>query len=89
MARAVELSFLKRLLPLYLVLFIGFFGYSLMITVFTPLFINGHGALVPSEISISSRSILLGLAYAFIHWGSFWDPRYWERFQTDSVGHCH
>ena len=53
--------FVKRLFPLYLVVFIGFVGYSLMITVFTPLFINGHGELVPKDWSLPTRSIVLGV----------------------------
>lgn len=63
--------FVKRLLPLYLVVFIGFVGYSLMITVFTPLFINGHGELVPKHWSLSTRSILLGVILSLYPLGQF------------------
>lgn len=31
---------LKKLFPLYFIIFLGFFGYSLMITIFTPLLVN-------------------------------------------------
>ena len=34
-----------RVLPLYVVVFIGFVGYSLMITVFTPLLLGDGGGL--------------------------------------------
>ena len=62
---------MKRLLPLYLVVFIGFVGYSLMITVFTPLFINGHGDLVPKDWSLATRSIVLGVILSLYPLGQF------------------
>jgi DHA1 family tetracycline resistance protein-like MFS transporter len=48
-------------LPLYVVVFIGFVGYSLMITVFTPLLLGGDGGgLVSTESSTSTRTLVLG-----------------------------
>jgi DHA1 family tetracycline resistance protein-like MFS transporter len=48
-------------LPLYVVVFIGFVGYSLMITVFTPLLLGGDGGgLVPADSSVSTRTLVLG-----------------------------
>jgi DHA1 family tetracycline resistance protein-like MFS transporter len=47
-------------LPLYLVVFIGFVGYSLMITVFTPLFLADDGGLLSSSGSTAERTLVLG-----------------------------
>ena len=62
---------MKRLLPLYLIVFNGFVGYALMITVFTPLFIVGHGELAPSDWSLSTRSIVLGVVLSLYPLGQF------------------
>jgi MFS family permease len=51
---------LAKLLRLYLVVFIGFVGHSLMITVFKPLILNGGGGLVPADSSTSTRTPVLG-----------------------------
>jgi MFS family permease len=51
---------LGRVLPLYLVVFIGFVGYSLMITVFTPLLLGDGGGLVSAQSSTSTRTLVLG-----------------------------
>jgi DHA1 family tetracycline resistance protein-like MFS transporter len=51
-------------LPLYLVVFIGFVGYSLMITVFTPLILADDGGLLPRSSSISERTLVLGALLA-------------------------
>jgi DHA1 family tetracycline resistance protein-like MFS transporter len=51
---------LGRVLPLYAVVFIGFVGYSLMITVFTPLLLRGGGGLVSAGSSTSERTLVLG-----------------------------
>ena len=48
------------MLPLYVVVFIGFVGYSLMITVFTPLLLGDGGGLVPADSSTSTRTLVLG-----------------------------
>jgi DHA1 family tetracycline resistance protein-like MFS transporter len=53
-----------RVLPLYLVVFIGFVGYSLMITVFTPMILADDGGLLPSSSSISERTLVLGALLA-------------------------
>jgi MFS family permease len=47
-------------LPLYFVVFIGFVGYSLMITVFTPLLLGDGGGLLPAASSTSTRTLVLG-----------------------------
>jgi len=55
---------LGRVLPLLLVVFIGFVGYSLMITVFTPLVLDDAGGLLPAGASTSARTIVLGVLLA-------------------------
>jgi MFS family permease len=55
---------IARVLPLYLVVFIGFVGYSLMITVFTPLILADGGGLLPDSSSISERTLVLGALLA-------------------------
>jgi hypothetical protein len=47
-------------LPLYFAVFIGFVGYSLMTTVFTPLLLGDGGGLVPASSSTSARTLVLG-----------------------------
>lgn len=49
-----------RVLPLYVVVFIGFVGYSLMITVFTPLLLGDGGGLLSAGSSTSERTLVLG-----------------------------
>lgn len=51
---------MSRLFPLYLVIFFGFVGYSLMITLFTPMFLSGD-YILPANTSLSTRTILLGI----------------------------
>lgn len=55
---------LGRVLPLYLVVFAGFLGYSLMITVFTPLILDDGGGLLDADASTSTRTVVLGLLLA-------------------------
>ena len=50
----------RALFVLYIVIFIGFLGYSLMITVFTPMLLDGHGAMLPAATPEARRTILLG-----------------------------
>ena len=53
-----------RVLPLYLVVFIGFVGYSLMITVFTPLILGDEGGMIAEDTSTATRTLLLGALLA-------------------------
>jgi DHA1 family tetracycline resistance protein-like MFS transporter len=55
---------ISRVLPLYLVVFIGFVGYSLMITVFTPLILGDDGELLAAGASTSQRTLVLGILLA-------------------------
>jgi MFS family permease len=54
----------KRLLPVYLVVFAGFAGYSLMIAIFTPLLLRVDGRMLPRSESIAGRTIALGALLA-------------------------
>lgn len=55
---------IARVLPLFVVVFIGFVGYSLMITVFTPLILNDDGGLLAKGASTGTRTIVLGALLA-------------------------
>ncbi len=58
------------LLPLYLLIFIGFCGYSLMITLFAPMLMGNNG-FVPDGASLGQRSVVLGLLLAIYPLGQF------------------
>lgn len=62
---------LPRLLPLYMVIFMGFVGYSLMITVFTPMIMQNESGIVPADASLSMRVILLGILLSLYPLGQF------------------
>ena len=62
---------LHRLLPLYVVVFMGFIGYSLMITVFTPMLLRSDRAMLPAGTMLSTRTILLGLLLCLYPLGQF------------------
>ena len=51
-------------MPLYIVVFIGFVGYSLMITTFTPLLLHDRGRLLPAAASTATRTLVLGALLA-------------------------
>jgi MFS family permease len=55
---------LRRLLPVYLVVFAGFAGYSLMIAIFTPLILRVDGGMLPRSESTAERTIALGVLLA-------------------------
>lgn len=44
----------RGLLPLYLVVFVGFLGYSLMIAVFTPMILRDDNGMLPVPSSLGS-----------------------------------
>ena len=61
----------RALAPLYVVVFVGFLGYSLMITVFTPMIlVDDNGMLAPSS-SVATRSIVLGMLLCLYPLGQF------------------
>jgi MFS family permease len=50
-----------RILPLYFVIFIGFVGYSLMITILTPMILDNSGGILDSLPFKADRTIILGV----------------------------
>jgi DHA1 family tetracycline resistance protein-like MFS transporter len=55
---------IRRVLPLYLVVFVGFVGYSLMIAIFTPLLLRPDGGMLPRGEGLATRTIVLGAVLA-------------------------
>jgi MFS family permease len=55
---------LRRVLPVYLVVFAGFFGFSLMIAIFTPLLLRADGGMLPHDEPQATRTIVLGIVLA-------------------------
>jgi predicted MFS family arabinose efflux permease len=62
---------LASLLPLYVVVFVGFVGYSLMITVFTPMLLRSDSPLIALNDPISKRTMLLGVLLSLYPLGQF------------------
>ena len=61
---------LKPLLPLYLVIFVGFCGYSLMITLFVPM-LMGADSFLGANTTPGQRSVVLGILLAIYPLGQF------------------
>lgn len=61
--KAPEKVDLHPLLPLYLVIFIAFTGYSMMVTLFVPMLLNDHGFLADSTAG-STKNIYVGILLA-------------------------
>jgi len=61
----------SALFILYVVIFVGFIGYSLMITVFTPLLLDAKSAIVPAGTPTAHRTILLGILLGLYPLGQF------------------
>jgi MFS family permease len=59
------------LLPLYVVIFFGFVGYSLMITIFTPMLLKPESGMLPATLTKSYRTIILGLVLGLYPAGQF------------------
>ena len=70
MSNHAESSFV-RILPLYIVIFIGFVGYSLTITILTPLILEEGEALLRSLPFSSDPTIILGFVLAIYPVGQF------------------
>ena len=62
---------LALLLPLYAVIFVGFAGYSLMITVFTPMLLRSDSPLISAGDPIEKRTIILGVLLCLYPLGQF------------------
>ncbi|HUA33385.1 MAG TPA: MFS transporter [Candidatus Binataceae bacterium] len=61
----------RSLLPLYFVIFAGFVGYSLMITVFTPMILRSDSAMISAAMPMARRTILLGVLLCLYPAGQF------------------
>ena len=61
----------RALTILYVVIFIGFLGYSLMITVFTPMLLDGRSTMLPAGTVASHRTMLLGFLLCLYPLGQF------------------
>ncbi|MDF1760784.1 MAG: MFS transporter [Coxiellaceae bacterium] len=59
---ATEKTHLRHLMPLYLVIFFGFVGYSLMLTIFTPMLIHS---------TVPHKTIMLGILLSVYPFGQF------------------
>ncbi|MCK5709922.1 MAG: MFS transporter, partial [Deltaproteobacteria bacterium] len=70
MDNQAESSFF-RILPLYIVIFIGFVGYSLTITILTPLILEGSDTLLGSLPFTADPTIILGVVLAIYPVGQF------------------
>src|SRR5262245_18830330 len=70
-AAAPARGLLARLAPLYLVVFVGFLGYSLMITVFTPMLLRNDNGMLPASSSTGTRTGGLGVPLALYPLGQF------------------
>jgi DHA1 family tetracycline resistance protein-like MFS transporter len=62
---------LRRLLPLYLVVFVGFLGYSLMITVFTPMILHNDNGMLAASSTTGHRTVVLGVLLSLYPLGQF------------------
>lgn len=62
---------MHRLAPLYVVVFVGFLGYSLMITVFTPLILAGDSGMLAASASSAERTLVLGVLLSLYPLGQF------------------
>lgn len=63
--------YLRKLLPLYAVIFLGFFGYALTITMFVPMLLDTHFLLLPTATSTELREVLSGALLAMYPLGQF------------------
>jgi predicted MFS family arabinose efflux permease len=62
---------LESLLPLYVVIFVGFVGYSLMITVFTPMLLRGDNGMLAANAPMARRTVVLGILLCLYPLGQF------------------
>jgi MFS family permease len=61
----------RHMLPLYVVVFVGFLGYSLMIATFTPMILRNDNGMLATSSSMTQRSLVLGLLLALYPLGQF------------------
>jgi DHA1 family tetracycline resistance protein-like MFS transporter len=67
----MSVSTVRRLFPLYVVVFVGFLGYSLMIATFTPMILRNEDGMLSAGSSLTQRSLVLGLLLALYPLGQF------------------
>src|SRR5580692_4293693 len=61
----------RRVFPLYVVVFVGFLGYSLMIATFTPMILRNENGMLAASSSLTERSLILGALLALYPLGQF------------------
>ena len=61
---------LHPLMPLYLVIFIGFIGYSMMVTLFVPMLMYDH-AFFGGEVTRAAKTTVIGMLLALYPLGQF------------------
>ena len=65
-----------RPFPVYFVIFAGFFGYSLLITVFTPMLLqDGGGSLLPAAVTLPTCTLARGILLFLYPAGQFFGSR--------------
>lgn len=69
--RAYLMNPLRRVFPIFFVVFFGYVGYSLIITIFTPLLLNEKDQLLSPEVSDEIRILSLGFLLACYPFGQF------------------
>ena len=62
---------MKKLFPVLTVLFLGYFGFSLALPIFPPLFLDLDLSFLPLEMGTNVRRILLGLLFSAYPLGQF------------------
>src|SRR3712207_5300992 len=67
----VSAAGIRKLLPLYVVVFVGFLGYSLLIAVFTPMILRNDNGMLAASSSTAQRSVVLGVLLALYPLGQF------------------
>ena len=60
-----------KLLPLYVVIFLSFFGYALTISLFIPMLMDKHTVFLSAQTTSSTRALLSGLLLAMYPLGQF------------------
>ncbi len=62
---------MKRIFPVFLIIFFGYVGYSLIITIFTPMLLYEQGRLLPADVTTEKRILALGFLLAYYPFGQF------------------
>lgn len=62
---------ISQIMPLYIVIFFGFLGYSMMITLFTPMFMYAQGGIISPDSSTEYRIFMLGIILAIFPLAQF------------------